>query len=569
VSSVYKGGSSIAGRLQSRKTVTYKPVLSKHEKITLSFFLTLFLASSIGLVGYLVSSLVLSGFNVLLLIATVSALLVEIIRVLQTLTLVTYAYHAKDPIPMTPIQNQRLAVLTTIVPGKEPFELVAETLEAMQRIEPGSNNTLDVWLLDEGNDPYIKSRCKAMGVKHFSRKGIAKWNTESGQFRARTKHGNHNAWRSKYAKNYDFVAVIDPDHIPRPNFLKRSLGYFNDPDVAFVVTPQVYGNSRENWIANGSAFQSYIFNGIIQRGGNGLGAPLLTGTNHICRVSAMQQIKGYQDSIIEDHLTSLIIMGAENKKTHEKWKGVYTPDIIAIGEGPSSFTDYFNQQKRWSYGIWDVATTSTWGAIKNMKRGQALAFVMLQFFYPSVAIAWIFSSIATICFAGLSPQLFSLRPEVAVLWAYSFISGMSIFFWLRRFNLAEHERKDWGTRGMALMLMCIPVYVAAAIQAIAHKPLTFAVTAKGELMSPDTTQTFMPHFQWMVFNVVGLIGILYVTHDAFTSSVGWTLEHITICAVPIVIFSVTRLKAVRLSVDALSMRAFLKFMEVRHSFGEQ
>jgi cellulose synthase/poly-beta-1,6-N-acetylglucosamine synthase-like glycosyltransferase len=35
---------------------------------------------------------------------------------------------------------------------------------------------------------------------------------------------------------------MDPDHVPRKNFLMRTLGYFKDQDVAFVVAPQVYGN---------------------------------------------------------------------------------------------------------------------------------------------------------------------------------------------------------------------------------------------------------------------------------------------------------------------------------------
>ena len=92
----------------------------------------------------------------------------------------------------------------------------------------------------------------------------------------------------------------------------------------------------------------------MQRGGNGLGAPLLIGTNHLYRPTAFAQIGGYQDSIIEDHLTAMAIYAAINPETGDRWRGVYTPDIIAIGEGPTSFTDYFNQQKRWAYGIWEI-----------------------------------------------------------------------------------------------------------------------------------------------------------------------------------------------------------------------
>ena len=203
----------------------------------------------------------------------------QVIVAVRTWGLVFFASKARDPIPMTPQPGLRAAVLTTIVPGKEPIELVMNTLRAMKRIR--HDGQLDVWLLDEGNDAEVRRRCEEIGVRHFSRKGIDAFNQESGQFRAKTEHGNHNAWRSIHEHEYDVVAQMDPDHVPFENFLERTLGYFADPDTAFVVAPQVYGNIAESFVARGAAELAYIFHGIIQRGGNGHGAPLLIGTNHL------------------------------------------------------------------------------------------------------------------------------------------------------------------------------------------------------------------------------------------------------------------------------------------------
>ena len=55
------------------------------------------------------------------------------------------------------------------MPSKEPVELVMTTLRAMQRIR--HDGVVDVWLLDEGDDPEVRRRCEEMGVRHFSRKG--------------------------------------------------------------------------------------------------------------------------------------------------------------------------------------------------------------------------------------------------------------------------------------------------------------------------------------------------------------------------------------------------------------
>ncbi len=536
---VYSGGSTITGRIRPHKVVTYKNIMTKQERRTLVLFSVLIFATCLGLLTFVTNTIV-AQFSVVFLFAMLLVFAVELTRLLLSITVLIFAYFAKDPIPMEPAKGLSIAVLTTIVPGKEPFPLVVRTLKEMQRIDPGTDNTLDVWLLDEGNDATIKAQCTAMGVKHFSRKGIAKWNTTLGLFRARTKAGNHNAWRAKHENNYDIVAQMDPDHVPRRNFLNRTLGYFTDPNVAFVVAPQVYGNLKRHWIANASASQSYIFHGIIQRGGNGLGAPLLIGTNHLYRVEAFRQIGGYQDSIIEDHLTSMTIVGTKNK-AGGTWKGVYTPDLLAVGEGPTSFTDYFNQQKRWAYGIWEIASKHTTGALKKMTKKQALTFGMLQFFYPSLAVAWVLGSFVTLAFSGLMFDFAALGPMFAVLWIYAFASSLGLFFWLRRFNLVEHERKDLALQGMALTMMCIPVYVSAAWQAYIRKPLTYAVTAKGDLTSPDTWRTFMPHFQWLAYNSL-LLGVFVAFGTQIqASSLFWTVANMVVCAAPILVFMVANI----------------------------
>jgi cellulose synthase/poly-beta-1,6-N-acetylglucosamine synthase-like glycosyltransferase len=189
--------------------------------------------------------------------------------------------NARDPIPMQPAPGLKVAVLTTIVPGKEPIELVLATLRAMKGIR--HDGEMDVWLLDEGDDPEVRTALREIGVRHFSRKGSKKWNQPSGPFKLKTKHGNHNSWREGFADGYDVVAQMDPDHVPFPHFLERTLGYFSDPDVGFVVAPQVYGNMSESFVARGAAQMSYMFHGVTQRGANKFGAPILIGTNHLYR----------------------------------------------------------------------------------------------------------------------------------------------------------------------------------------------------------------------------------------------------------------------------------------------
>lgn len=460
--------------------------------------------------------------------------IVELVRFIQTVTLTTFATKAVDPVPMRPPKDLRVAILTTIVPGKEPWEMVKTTLLRMKEIVyPGG--TVTVFLLDEGDNPLIQAECAEIGVQHFSRKGIDEFNRERGFFRRRTKHGNHNAWRAIHEADFDIVGQMDPDHIPFQEFLMRTLGYFNDPDVAYVVAPQVYGNLVDNWIAKGAAVLAYVFHGIIQRGGNGLGAPLLIGTNHLYRTRAWREVGGYADCIIEDHLTAMIVLSSRNSLTGQRWKGVYTPDILAVGEGPTTWADFFRQQMRWAYGIWEILLMHTPRRLYKLGFKRGMVFLMLQSFYPSVAVAWVMSNAATVTFVFTEYVTGKSMIWWTLLWFASVGSSLYLFFWLRKFNLVEHERREYGMVGLGLMLMTIPIYVAAMFQKCLGRDLKYGVTAKGRLASHDSYRNFRTHIGWIIIASSVLIYSFAGGGSSFLMLRLWLLVTIAICAAPLII----------------------------------
>ncbi|WP_240741960.1 glycosyltransferase family 2 protein [Micromonospora zingiberis] len=433
---------------------------------------------------------------------------VELIRLAQNMVVWVFAYHAKDPVPVDPPVGLRVALLTTIVPSKEPIDVAERTLRRMRQIVYCGQ--VDVWILDEGDDPAVKEMAARLGVRHFSRKGRPEYNQPGGEFRARTKSGNHNAWRAEHEQHYDVVANVDPDHVPLANFLERTLGYFRDPDVAFVVTPQVYGNMHQNLVAHGASVQQYLYNGLIARGGNGLDAPLLTGTGHLYRPAAWRSIGGYQDSIIEDHLTSIRIHAAVNPETGNQWKGVYTPDVVAIGEGPTSWADYFNQQKRWAAGICEILVRPELRAPRELRSRRRWHYRLLQFYYPSVAVSLLLGNFATAAY--LLTGVSAARLDIAVwsvLWSATICTWSALWLWLRRFNIAPHEREEIGLVGMALALFAGPIYVAAAVGALLRRKLGFVVTAKGRLRTSESLGAFRLHLCWAAF-AAGLLAVSFV-----------------------------------------------------------
>jgi cellulose synthase (UDP-forming) len=232
-----------------------------------------------------------------------------------------------------PQPGLKVAFVTTFVPASESIDMLRKTLSAMV----SANYKHDTWLLDEGNSTEAKKLCVELGVKHFSRSGKTRYNTTNGKFTERTKAGNHNAWYDTCGNGYDFVAQIDSDFVVSQHFLTYTLGYFHDPKVAFVGTPQIYGNTDKSMIARGAAEQTYSFYGPILRGFYGMETTLLIGANHIIRVAALNDVDHYSAHVTEDLLTGM--------KLHSRgWKSVYVHEALAIGEGPDTWSAYFNQQ---------------------------------------------------------------------------------------------------------------------------------------------------------------------------------------------------------------------------------
>jgi cellulose synthase (UDP-forming) len=496
----YVGTSTNTGALQNSDKVRYRPLLTRWQNFVLALIAGLVTVAGLALMVWLIAAATVDDAVAASILGLMVAL--EITRFIGSISLAIFTTRARIPIPMRADKslNLRVAVMTTIVPGKEPIHMVENTLKAMQAIR----GTFDVWLLDEGNSPDVRAMCARNNVHHFSRKGIERYHQASGPFREKTKAGNHNAWYDAHGADYDIVAQMDPDHVPFPDFLERTLGYFNDSDVGFVVAPQVYGNVEDSWIARASAQLAYVFHGAVQHGLNGLDAPLLIGTNHLCRVSCWKQMGGYQDAIVEDHLTAMEMYTRFNPRTGNRWKGVYTPDVIALGTGPTSFTDWFIQQKRWAYGIWEIVLHNSPHVLPRTKPSHRFAYALIQSFYPFTALSWILSVALTTLYMVSRTSLNLPIAYWAPLWASSMIFSLVLFFWLRTFNLAEHERREWGMPGMALMLMTIPVYVAAAADSLSGRKLVYKVTPKGELSSPDSIRTFRPHLIWIVWSVVML-----------------------------------------------------------------
>ncbi|GIF02032.1 glycosyltransferase family 2 protein [Paractinoplanes rishiriensis] len=525
-------GSRVGMRRLSRR----RPLITLLITMLAFAFETTFLAwlvHSVAVPGRGLSP-VIHGATLVMIGATV---LIEAFRLVNVVTLCLATLWARDPQPMLPDTGLRVAFLTTIVPSKEPLEMVENTLRAARRVRhPG---TYDVWLLDEGDDDAVKAMCKRIGVRHFSRKGVAGYNTAAGAFKARTKHGNYNSWVDRHGDAYDVFVSVDPDHVPLPNFCERLLGYFHDEDVAFVVGPQVYGN-YDNVVTRWAESQQYLFHSLLQRAGNKHGIAMLVGTNNAVRIKALKSIGGLQDSITEDMATSLAMHAARNPATSNRWRSVYTPDVLAVGEGPSSWTDYFSQQHRWSRGTDEVVVTQFARMAWRLGFRRALHYGLLMSYYPMTALAWLLGALNATCYLALGAVGVQVPHEVwLMLYVDAALFQVGLYMFNRRHNVSPHEvAGSSGLAGMLASTLCAPIYVASYVAAVLRRRAGFVVTPKGDATSPDRLHTFRHGLSWAAVYAVLLAAALVGGHVDGTMWL-WPALNLAICLTPTLIWAGT------------------------------
>lgn len=504
-------------------------------------------------------------FGNIVVVMTTIMIAVETLRLTLVSSLALGIMTTVKPVPMTP-PPMKVALFITFVPTSEDIAVLERTLRAAIKIKLGNDrltrerSLLHIYVLNEG-DPNdmgavwhlietINQEKRGHKIIHFSRYGVERWNTARGTFAARTKYGNINAlldcirWlrKSDGVPLYDVVMGIDPDHVPTKDFALRMLGYFRDKDVAYVVGPQAYANATHNIVAKLAESQQFVFHTILQLAANRWGVPMLVGTSYAIRLKVLRTIGGVQPSITED-MSTTFPMVTRKTPLGKRWRGVYTPDVLAHGEGPGGWGDFFKQQNRWSRGAIDYAIFGPFILqVFRMWRHpmRIIHYIFMMAFYPVMALSWIFGAISMLLFALYGASGSSITPNSwALLYGWTAILQMAIYLRMRRHNVSPYEKKhSWGMLGMFMSVMAAPVYANAFIMSMLRRPCGFETTPKGAKSTGDSWYVFRHNIMWFLFYVT-VIGIMFYNNFAVAATLAWPLVAAATSIAPVVIWRFT------------------------------
>ncbi|QWC86730.1 glycosyltransferase [Nocardioidaceae bacterium] len=191
----------------------------------------------------------------------------------------------------------------------EPIDLVMTTARAALEVRHPHRT----WILDDGDRLELRAVAEAAGIGYLTR---------SADWRDRPRHakaGNLN--NALMATDAEFFMVLDADQVPDPAILERTLGYFRDPAVALVQTPQWFHNVPDS---DPLGSQAPLFYGPIQQGKDGWNAAFFCGSNAVIRREALMQlglvgyVRGVEHGVREALRASRRILSAATRRARRE-----------------------------------------------------------------------------------------------------------------------------------------------------------------------------------------------------------------------------------------------------------
>jgi cellulose synthase/poly-beta-1,6-N-acetylglucosamine synthase-like glycosyltransferase/exo-beta-1,3-glucanase (GH17 family) len=252
-------------------------------------------------------------------------------------------------------------------------------------------------------------------------------------------------------RNAQWVAVVDADYVVAPAWLRRLGGWFSEPAVAVLQSPQAHrawGQSRlarmMNWEYEGffrlGMHHRHERNAIVQHG-----------TMTIIRRDALEAVGGWDPHCVcEDTELGLRLLEAG-------WRKVYVDEVLGAGLVPQTFLAYQRQRERWARGGIQILRGHAAALIGRsaLSLGQRYHFLAGWLPWIGDTLHLIFSITALLWSAGVlwAPSAFSLPSALMALPLGLFFVARLVLvplLYSRRVNCSGAD--VWGAAwaGMAL-----------------------------------------------------------------------------------------------------------------------
>ncbi|MBL8159418.1 glycosyltransferase [Candidatus Saccharibacteria bacterium] len=399
----------------------------------------------------------------------------------------------------------------------EPVEIIEETARAALAMDYPSftvNILNDGYVAKKDNWQDVVRLGEELGINVITR------TTPGG-----AKAGNiNNALRET---SNPYVVIFDADHVPYPSFLRETMGYFIDPKMGFVQTPQFYHNQGINGVTQVAWDQQSLFFGPIMAGKNRLGSVFMCGTNMVLAREALTDAGGMCEfNIAEDFLTSLFM--------HEKgWKSVYVPKVLAEGLAPEDFLSYYKQQYRWTRGSLEVIFKFNPLFRRGLNFKQKMQYLISASYYLSGVVVLIDALLPIIfLFTGLTAITTSTMTLALVFMPYIFVS---------LYLLQSTSNYAYTFQAISFSISSFFLQIRALIAVLLNQKTSFVVTSK-QAIQGNFLYLVVPQIAYIVLTIAG--SIVAFNREGMSASLlanlAWALVTVA-CFIPFIMAAAPKL----------------------------
>ncbi len=282
--------------------------------------------------------------------------------------LASFAFLAwRVPTPTRPAIGWRPTVDVFVCTYDEGLDVLGATLVGCDRITYPHTT----WVLDDGRRPDVRKLAERFGVRYLAR-----------PTNEHAKAGNINHALSHTTGQV--LLILDADHVPQPDILDATVGYFDDPAVAVVQTPHDFGNHDSfQHFETGRHDQSMFFE-VIMPGKDRHDGVFWCGSAALILRHALEGIGGIAtETIAEDFHTTIRLHG-------QGWHSRYHHETLVQGLAPHDLASFLLQRDRWARGNLAVLRTPENPVIAaglTLKQRASYLASLLAYFVPLQRLA--------------------------------------------------------------------------------------------------------------------------------------------------------------------------------------
>ncbi len=295
----------------------------------------------------------------------------------------------------------------------EPAFILRRTVIGCQALEYEPKT---IYLLDDTRRPEIKALAAELGCEYMTRPD-----------NRHAKAGNLN--HAIPQTQGELLVLFDADFVPTKNFLTRTVGFFQDPNVGLVQTPQSFYNpdpiARNLGLEDRLTPEEEVFYRQIQRVRDGAGAVVCAGTSFIVRRSALESVGGFvTEAVSEDFFTGIQLAA-------KGYRLVYLNEKLSAGLAAENIAAHALQRVRWEQGTLQAFfIKSNPITIPGLNPLQRLAYAegLLHWFSSIARVGFLIMPLAY-AFIGVIP-LRATEAELMRFFVPFYLVQLSVFSWL-------------------------------------------------------------------------------------------------------------------------------------------